>query len=92
MRPPFPLPSMDRLSGDYNPLHIDPEVSRRVGFDRPILHGLASMGVSVRQVLQVYGKDDPASIKSVKVRGGPWGAQAGQGAHCIKCELWLPKK
>jgi len=31
------------------------------------------MGMSVRQVLQVYGNDDPASIKSVKVRGGPRG-------------------
>lgn len=67
--PSFLLPSLPaRLSGDYNPLHIDPEVSRRVGFERPILHGLCSMGVSVRQVLHVFGGDDPASIRSIKVR------------------------
>lgn len=60
-------PLAPRLSGDYNPLHIDPEVSRRVGFERPILHGLCSMGVSVRQVLLVFGGDDPASIRSIKV-------------------------
>jgi acyl dehydratase len=56
-----------RLSGDYNPLHIDPEVSRRVGFNSPILHGLATMGISVRQVLKLFGADKPDSIRSVKV-------------------------
>ena len=35
-----------RLSGDWNPLHSDPEAGRRAGFDRPILHGLASYGIA----------------------------------------------
>jgi acyl dehydratase len=56
-----------RLSGDYNPLHIDPSVSSRVGYPQPILHGLATMGISVRQLLAEYGADQPDSIANIKV-------------------------
>jgi len=52
-----------RLSGDRNPLHIDPEFSKVGGFKDPILHGLCFFGIAGKHIVQSYGM-----IKNIKVR------------------------
>ena len=57
-----------RLCGDMNPLHADPAIARGAGFDRPILHGRATMGVAQHAVLKTACDYDPARLKSLSVR------------------------
>lgn len=52
-----------RLSGDYNPLHIDPEFSKVGGFKTPILHGLCFFGIAGKHIVQRFGP-----FKNIKVR------------------------
>jgi multifunctional beta-oxidation protein len=52
-----------RLSGDYNPLHIDPAFAKMGGFKAPILHGLCFFGIAGKAVYQKYGP-----FKNIKVR------------------------
>ncbi len=40
-----------RLSGDLNPLHVDPKLAQMVGFKSPILHGLCTYGQSARLIM-----------------------------------------
>ena len=57
-----------RLSGDLNPLHIDPEISRQAGFDSPILHGLCTLGVAGHAVLRTYCNLDTSRFVSLSLR------------------------
>lgn len=52
-----------RLSGDYNALHIDPEVGKRAGFGGVILHGLGTFGFAARVILEHYAGNDPNGLK-----------------------------
>jgi acyl dehydratase len=57
-----------RLSGDLNPLHVDPSIARAAGFERPILHGLASYGVAGRAILKALCGDEPERLCRLDVR------------------------
>ena len=67
------LPLLYRLSlGDQNALHADPAHAKRVGFARPILHGIASFSLGVHAALREMLDYDPARIAGGQVRlSGP---------------------
>jgi acyl dehydratase len=65
---PINQTALYRLSGDKNPLHIDPDFARKAGFDRPILHGLCAFGYAGRAILHNACGSDPARMKSFSVR------------------------
>lgn len=66
-----------RLCGDRNPLHSDPEFAKRAGFDRPILHGMCTYGLSCRAVLQTYADYDPLAFKQHVTRFSSPGVSGG---------------
>jgi acyl dehydratase len=56
-----------RLSGDYNPLHIDPDVARTAGFHKPILHGSCTFGIVARALLRTIG-NEPGRLRRFGAR------------------------
>ena len=73
-----------RLSGDHNPLHVDPQVGRAAGFERPILHGSCTFGVVARAVLRAAVGNDPARLK----RFGARFSRPVYPGDTIRTEIW----
>lgn len=57
-----------RLSGDLNPLHVDPALAAKAGFDRPILHGLCTYGFAARALVEGCCGGDPARLRALEAR------------------------
>lgn len=57
-----------RLSGDPNPLHVDPRAAAKVGFPGPILHGLATYGVIGHALMRCMCGYDPLRLRGIDCR------------------------
>ena len=73
-----------RLTGDRNPIHIDPNFAKFGGFDKPFLHGLCTYGFAGRAVLQSLCGGDPAKFTSMT---GRFSDQVYMGDNII-CKIW----
>lgn len=73
-----------RLSGDVNPLHVDPDFARAGGYPRPILHGLATFGVAGHALLKSFCGYDPARLTAI---AGRFSAPMFPG-ETIRTEMW----
>lgn len=77
-----------RLSGDRNPLHIDPDFAKMGGFDTPILHGLCTYGFVGRAILKALCDNDPAKLKHFEARF----ADVVYPGDTITTKLWVDGK
>jgi acyl dehydratase len=58
-----------RLGGnDPNPLHIDPDMSIMGGFEKPILHGLCSYGMTAKAAYELFCNDEAEKLLTYKAR------------------------
>jgi len=57
-----------RLMGDYNPLHADPRVAQAAGFEKPILHGLATYGMVGHALVMTACGGDACQLRSIHAR------------------------
>lgn len=76
-----------RLSGDYNPLHVDPRLAAEAGFQAPILHGLCTFGIAGRALLDAACGNEPQRLQSMDVR---FSAPVYPG-ETLRTEIWIDR-
>jgi len=74
-----------RLNGDRNPLHADPGLARKAGFDRPILHGACTFAIAGHALLKSICEYDPARLRSI---GARFSSPVFPG-ETLRTEIWL---
>jgi acyl dehydratase len=73
-----------RLSGDFNPLHANPGVARAAGYERPILHGLATFGIACHGLMRRLCDGDPAAVRAM---GGRFSSPVFPG-ETLRMDIW----
>ena len=57
-----------RLSGDPNPLHVDPAMAALGNYEKPILHGLCTFGFAARAILKRCGGNEADRLRAIGAR------------------------
>ena len=52
-------------SGDNNPLHVDPDFAKMAGFEKPILHGLCTYGITCKKIMESDFENNPLKVSEV---------------------------
>src|SRR5580765_2439037 len=85
-------------SGDHFAIHLDDEFARAVGLPGRIVHGLCTMALAGRAVLEAAGVRDPTRVERLAVRfSAPlfpgetlttrvWQVNGGYGFDCVNAE------
>jgi acyl dehydratase len=74
-----------RLSGDYNPLHADPEYAKKAGFRMPILHGRCTFSIAGHALLKTCCGYDASRFRSME---GRFSSPVYPG-ETIRTEMWI---
>ena len=61
-------PLLYRLSGDYHPLHSIPAFARKAGFEKPIMHGMCTLGFACRALIASLAPGKPEMVKRIACR------------------------
>ncbi|CEH17846.1 peroxisomal dehydratase [Ceraceosorus bombacis] len=81
-----------RLSGDYNPLHIDPSIGKKGGLPGAILHGLCSYGHAARAILRsvspLEGQAASTDIVELKAMSARFTSPVLPG-DTLKTKVWI---
>ena len=57
-----------RLSCDYEKIHASPKAANAMGFERPILHGLCTLGIAARAIIALCCDNEPSKLNSMFAR------------------------